>query len=156
MYEVLAAFGINPGGSHDQGFSARASYRQFAFELGAAVNTERVRLVVGCIWLAGFAIENEIGRDMNETGAIVHGRFGEPPDANGIDQFGGRRIAFRSIHRGIGCRVEDHVWAVLFEPAVHMIRAGQIAGRFRRRDDIGSGRRHCLQRTAELPFGADH
>src|SRR5579872_29465 len=106
--EVGAVAAVDPGGADDEpaGWGIFLE-KLFAKEFGFAIGAEGVDGVGGEIGSAGGAVEDEIGADMDEGGAIFFAEFGEIADGAAINGVGFFLLLFAEIDLGVGGAVED-------------------------------------------------
>ena len=101
--EIVAVWTIHPCRPDDDGSFGIFHDRLFACQLGFAIYGNRVRHIVFDIRHMMNAIENIIGRDMDNAFSVLR----QPLRTEMVGQFSRFRFVFRLVHGGIGGAVDD-------------------------------------------------
>ena len=109
-------------------------------------------LVVRC---RGFAVENVVGRVVNEHRACPFGFLGENAGSPGIDRVSLAWLAFRAIDRGIGGGVDDQPRSRAAYRGDHRVRVSQIERGVVQRNDLAARRQHARELETQLSLRPD-
>src|SRR5438309_3333810 len=123
--EVLAAKSVDPAGTQYQTWSPGSGDRALSAKLAATVSVDGTGnglLVVRC---RRFAVENVVGRVVNQDRAGAFGFLGENAGSAGIDRVSLAGLAFRAIDRGIGAGVDDESRSRAAHRGDHRVRVSQ-------------------------------
>ena len=112
-----------------------------ARELGAAIGGRWAGRVVFAIGAIERAIENVIGRKMQQGRAKLRGRLGDVAGADAIDEHRAFGLAFRLVDLRIGGGVDDGVTAGVAQRRENGVAHAQIQHRSSERDDFHVPRR---------------
>src|SRR5947209_4780393 len=114
--EVAAISPIDPGGAGNEPAIGCVLLEQlFAEEFGSAVGGEGIGGVVGAVWAGGFAVENEVGADVNEIRAELAAEFGEIANGVAVDGVGFVFFGFGQVYLCVSGAVQQKRWFVFFE-----------------------------------------
>ena len=104
---------VQPGGSQNDEFVRILGDRFFASEFGLTVPGERVRFVVLQVrsrtWTC--AVEDVVGRDVNQKGADPARGSGQGHGADSVGLPGGVPARLAVVHGSKSGAVNDDVWA---------------------------------------------
>src|SRR5438094_4436371 len=141
------------GGSHHQHVSARCQDPPLALELGRAIDGKRRRLIRLQVRLVVLAVEDEVGREMHQLGAVTPACQRDVARSIRVD--GERRLALdlRTVDGVVGGAVEYHLGLSLGDQSVDSIPVGDGELRVRHRA-AGADEAHELR--AELSPGPQH
>jgi hypothetical protein len=124
-------------------------------ELGDRVDAAGVGKVVLGIWLCGAAVEDVVGREVDEPGSGVRAGLGQPLDGAHVDACGELLVGLALVDVVVGGAVEDDVRRVLRERLRDRLRVGDVEGPVVQRADVGAFTVEArAQVGAELPRGA--
>ncbi|MCY1373074.1 hypothetical protein D9M69_603240 [compost metagenome] len=100
---------IDPAGPEHQGAAAGVPDRLLARELGGAVDVAGVGGVGFRVGLPRCAVEDIVGRIMDEQGIRGSGMAGEGGDRQSVYLGRLRLLGFGQVHRGVGRGVDDRI-----------------------------------------------
>ena len=141
---------VDPGGANDERV-ARLQRGELAVTLGAAVDRRWASRVAGLVRARGFAVEDIVGRHVDETRAPRVTRRAEIGDGAVVHAIGDVGLGFGEIHRGVGGRVEDHVGAHVGKDRVDPRAVANVERVDAERDDFCVKRRPTHELGCELP-----
>ena len=109
--EVAAAGAEQPRRAHDRVRGVGRATRALARELRRAVDAERADGVGLEPRLALGAVEDVVGRDVDDQRADLAAAAGDVARARAVDRLGGRAVGLRAVDVGVGRAVDDGVRA---------------------------------------------
>src|SRR6478609_7481928 len=104
---IVAIDAINPGCAQDRVLRMRRAHTPLAFLLAMAVCPERCHRIVLGVGVAFRAVEDVIGRDMQERDIQFRSGLREMPRCERIDCVGSLGFALRLVDGGIGGTIDD-------------------------------------------------
>lgn len=153
--EIVAVGGVDPGGADDEGFFAKdPADGLFAGEFGCAVDVQGVGFIFGGVGAALLAVEDEIGREVDQAAGGFLGGDGEVFGAMGVDGHGDIRFGFGLVHGGVGGGVDDGVRSNFADGFEYRLAVGDVELAAGQGDDFVHGGSQMLQGDAELAVGA--
>lgn len=124
--EVAPVQGIDPAGAQDQVCAAHRADRLFPGQLAAAVDSQRVGLVVLGVGRGLAAIKDVVGGVVDQRRAQGSGLFGQHAGGSGIEGEGGLGLALGLVHGGVGGGVDDQVRALGTDPLADGLAVGKV------------------------------
>src|SRR5690606_22368112 len=110
--EVRPVLPVGPGGPHDVGaFRVQLHGQAFAFGFGATVGRYRVDARVFAVRGRGRAVEDVVGGQLHQPGAIFRRGLRQVGCSGGVDGVGVVFVGFGVIDLRVGGGVDDHVVA---------------------------------------------
>src|SRR5229473_3409638 len=108
--EISSVRGVDPGCAKYQVRGARIANRLFAREFRSSVRVEWIWWI--CLNVGSFfrAVEDIVGREVNEHGTDLSRFPSKQSRCFGIDGERIRLIGFRCVNRSIGGRVDNQLW----------------------------------------------
>jgi len=105
--EVGTVPAIEPGGSKNDGLGAGGDDALLPFFLGLAIDTGRAGGVILAVRPGCLAVEDIIGRNMEESSAKTLRKAGDMFRPHRIERTGTLRLVLRLVDRGVGGAVHD-------------------------------------------------
>jgi hypothetical protein len=97
----------DPGGAHDQRFVQVCLSVQLAGQLGYGIRAQRVGGIVFGVGMAGSAIEDVVGGEVNQPRVDLAAGQREVAHGQRVDQERRLRLLFGNIHLIVGRRIEN-------------------------------------------------
>ena len=119
--------------------------------LGGPVDAQGMGRIGGPVRPAGFAVEHEIRRQMQQAGSFARRGLRQRRHRRVIDRSRRGRLVLRAIHRRVGCRIHDPIGFDLRERLPHGLGIDDVELRMRPHDDFMAARRRLHDRGADLP-----
>ena len=124
-----------------------------AIALGQAINADRVGGGLGRVGDAGAAVEDEIGRDLDEGRALAGGQRGQHAGAFAVDPPGGLGLGLGLVHRRIGGGRDERHETLARQGGFERFGAREIEELARQPDGFDTGGHALQQFMAKLAGG---
>ena len=121
--EIVPVRAVDPGGAQDNVLAQRLAHGALAGLLARAVNPQRIDRIVLSVGAALGAVEDIIGRDMDQRNAGFAARRRDIGRSDAIGGPSGIGLALGAVHRRIGGGVDDDVRADVGDCREHRLTA---------------------------------
>ena len=148
--EVAAMGADDPAGTQDQVARVGGLQCQFPVALGQAVDALRVGGIVFDVGALLGAVEDVVGRVVDDEGTEPGGFFAENARRDGVDRGSAFLIALGLVDSRVGRRIDDDIRADVANQLANGFRVGKVAFRQVHRNDFAERRQAALQFEADL------
>ena len=126
LHEVVAVFGVKPGGADDHRAGAAAHHLLFARQLGAPVDGVRARLVVLGVRHVGGAVEDVIRGYVYQGGAARLGGICQVGGCQVVQLLTQAGVVLGLVYGGVGRAVHDEVYGVAANEVAHALLVADV------------------------------